>query len=52
MGLHPMELKPGDFSSIPPGHDSCVLGNDLFVCVDFSPDMKQYAKEGDNIHSR
>jgi quercetin dioxygenase-like cupin family protein len=39
------ELGPGDFASIPPGHDAEVIGNEPFVCVDFSADMKQYAEE-------
>jgi mannose-6-phosphate isomerase-like protein (cupin superfamily) len=38
------ELEPGDFASIPPGHDAWVVGNEPFVCIDFSPDMKQYAQ--------
>jgi mannose-6-phosphate isomerase-like protein (cupin superfamily) len=42
-----MDLEPGDFASIPPGHDAWVIGNEPFVCVDFSPDMKQYAQESD-----
>ena len=46
-----MDLGPGDFASIPPGHDGWVLGDEPFVCVDFSPDMKQYAQEsGDSGH--
>jgi quercetin dioxygenase-like cupin family protein len=40
------ELEPGDFASIPPGHDAWVLGNKPFVCIDLSPDMMQYAEEG------
>ena len=40
-----MDLGPGDFASIPPGHDAWVQGEEPFVCVDFSPDMKQYAQE-------
>jgi quercetin dioxygenase-like cupin family protein len=38
------DLVPGDFASIPPGHDGLVLGDEPFVCIDFSPDMKQYAE--------
>jgi mannose-6-phosphate isomerase-like protein (cupin superfamily) len=45
-----MDLKAGDFASIPPGHDAWVLGDEPFVCVDFSPDMKQYAEESGNTH--
>ncbi len=44
------DLKPGDFASIPPGHDAWVLGEEPFVCVDFSPDMKQYAEESGEPH--
>ncbi len=40
-----LELAAGDFASIPPGHDGWVVGNEPFVCIDFSPDMKQYAQE-------
>ena len=39
-----MDLGPGDFASIPPGHDAWVIGEEPFVCVDFSSDMKQYAQ--------
>jgi mannose-6-phosphate isomerase-like protein (cupin superfamily) len=39
-----MELEPGDFASIPPGHDAWVVGNEPFVSIDFSPDMKQYTQ--------
>ncbi len=42
-----MLLEPGDFASIPPGHDAWVEGKERFVCVDFSPDMKQYAQQGE-----
>ena len=41
-----MDLGPGDFVSIPPGHDGWVLGDEPFVCINFSPDMKQYAEQG------
>jgi quercetin dioxygenase-like cupin family protein len=40
-----IELTPGDFVVIPPGHDAWVVGDEPFVCVDFSPDMKQYAQD-------
>jgi quercetin dioxygenase-like cupin family protein len=40
-----IDLGPGDFVSIPPGHDAWVIGNEPFVSIDFSPDMKQYAQE-------
>ncbi len=39
------ELGPGDFATIPPGHDAWVVGNEPFVAIDFSPDVKQYAGE-------
>jgi quercetin dioxygenase-like cupin family protein len=40
-----IDLGPGDFATIPPGHDGWVVGDEPFVCIDFSPDMKQYAQE-------
>jgi quercetin dioxygenase-like cupin family protein len=40
-----MDLGPGDFATIPTGHDAWVVGDEPFVCIDFSPDMKQYAQE-------
>jgi quercetin dioxygenase-like cupin family protein len=40
-----MELVPGDFVCIPPGHDAWVLGQEPFVAIDYSPAMKDYAKE-------
>ena len=46
-----MELGPGDFACIPPGHDAWVVGKEPFVGIDFSPDMKQYAQEkSDDCH--
>ena len=36
------ELKPGDVSLIPPGHDAWVVGNEPAVVVDFQG-MTQYA---------
>jgi quercetin dioxygenase-like cupin family protein len=42
-----MELEPGDFAVISPGHDAWVVGDEPFVCLDFSPDMKQYACESE-----
>jgi mannose-6-phosphate isomerase-like protein (cupin superfamily) len=45
-----MDLKPGDFASIPPGHDAWVLGEEPFVSVDFSSDMKQYAEDSGDTH--
>jgi quercetin dioxygenase-like cupin family protein len=40
-----MELVPGDFAIIAPGHDAWVLGDEPFVAIDFSPAMKNYAQE-------
>ena len=45
-----MDLEPGDFASIPPGHDAWVVGDEPFVCIDFSPDMRQYAEERGDSH--
>jgi quercetin dioxygenase-like cupin family protein len=39
-----MELVPGDFVIIAPGHDAWVLGNEPFVAIDCSPAMKEYAQ--------
>ncbi|MCE5268927.1 MAG: cupin domain-containing protein [Planctomycetaceae bacterium] len=35
------DLDPGDFASIPPGHDAWVLGDEPFVAIDFSPDLRR-----------
>jgi mannose-6-phosphate isomerase-like protein (cupin superfamily) len=43
-----MEVGPGDFASIPPGHDAWVVGDEPFVCIDFSPDVRQYAHHGEH----
>jgi mannose-6-phosphate isomerase-like protein (cupin superfamily) len=45
-----MDLGPGDFASIPPGHDAWVVGDEPFVGIDFSPDMKQYSEESGGTH--
>ena len=46
-----IDLGPGDFASIPPGHDAWVVGDEPFVAIDFSPDMKQYSQaSGDSGH--
>jgi mannose-6-phosphate isomerase-like protein (cupin superfamily) len=39
-----VELGPGDFVTIPPGHDGWVVGDEPFVALDFSPDIKQYSQ--------
>ena len=45
------DLGPGDFASIPPGHDAWVVGDEPFVCIDISPEMKQYAQDpGESRH--
>jgi quercetin dioxygenase-like cupin family protein len=41
-----LDLEAGDFAVIPSGHDAWVEGNEPVVCIDFSPDMKQYAQGG------
>ena len=41
------ELEPGDFACIAAGHDAWVVGNEPFVCIDFSPDMKQFAQDSE-----
>ena len=38
------DLKPGDVSSLPMGHDAWVIGNSPVVVVDFQG-MVDYAKE-------
>jgi mannose-6-phosphate isomerase-like protein (cupin superfamily) len=38
-----IELRPGDFASIPPGHDAWVVGDESFTAVDFLG-MKEYAR--------
>jgi mannose-6-phosphate isomerase-like protein (cupin superfamily) len=38
-----VDMEPGDFVTIPPGHDAWVVGDEPFVCVDFSPEMTHYA---------
>jgi quercetin dioxygenase-like cupin family protein len=37
-----IELKPGDFAHIAPGHDAYVVGSETFVAVDLTG-MKDYA---------
>jgi hypothetical protein len=38
------EFGPGDISSIPPGHDAWVVGNEPAVIVDIQG-MAEYAKK-------
>ncbi len=40
------EFRPGDFSSIPPGHDAWVVGNETVVVIDVTG-LKEYATEVD-----
>ncbi len=40
-----IELGAGDFVVLAPGHDAWVVGDEPFVAVDFSPDMKFYAHQ-------
>jgi hypothetical protein len=41
-----LELGPGDFVSIPPGHDGWVVGDEPYVCIEFSPDVRRYGSGG------
>ena len=45
-----LDLAPGDFVIISPGHDAWVIGDEPFVAVDFSPDMKTYAQPSGEEH--
>ena len=38
------EFGPGDFSTIPPGHDAWVVGDEAVVVIDVTG-MKEYARE-------
>jgi hypothetical protein len=38
------EYGPGDTYIIPPGHDAWIVGNDVYVGVDVSGEMTDYAK--------
>jgi quercetin dioxygenase-like cupin family protein len=40
-----LDLGPGDFASIPPEHDSWVVGDEPYVCIEFSPDVRRYGRE-------
>ena len=40
-----IELVPGDFVIISPGHDAWVVGDEPFVAIDISPEVKQYGVE-------
>ena len=37
-------INPGDAYSVAPGHDACVVGEEPWVGVDFSPAMADFAK--------
>jgi quercetin dioxygenase-like cupin family protein len=39
------ELKPCDVALIPSGHDAWVVGDEPFVAVDFSPEMRECARK-------
>jgi hypothetical protein len=39
-----IQIGPGDAMVIEPGHDAWVVGDEPFVSVDFSEQMKDYAK--------
>jgi hypothetical protein len=39
-----MQIGPGDAHVIEPGHDAWVVGDEAFVAIDFSEQMKEYAK--------
>lgn len=39
-------INPGDAYSVAPGHDACVVGDEPWVGVDFSPAMAaEYARQ-------
>jgi hypothetical protein len=38
------EVVPGDVSSIPPGHDAEIVGDEACVVVDFGEEEGDYAK--------
>lgn len=38
------EVGPGDVFVVPPGHDGWVVGDEAFVAVDFSQDMRRYVE--------
>lgn len=38
------DLKPGDISMLPPGHDAWTVGNEPVVVIDFQG-MVEYAKQ-------
>jgi uncharacterized cupin superfamily protein len=40
-----IELRPGDMTSIPPGHDAWIVGNETYVGLDFQGGGN-YAKPG------
>jgi hypothetical protein len=39
-----LEIGPGDFVVIPPGHDAWTLGTEPCVILDFGGGAKQYAQ--------
>ena len=40
-----LEIGPGDVTSIPPGHDAWIVGDEPFVGIDFQGGAN-YAKQG------
>jgi mannose-6-phosphate isomerase-like protein (cupin superfamily) len=38
------EVGPGDVFVCPAGHDAWIVGDDTFEAIDFSSDMRDYAK--------
>ena len=40
-----LEIGPGEFADIPPGHDGWVVGNENCVAIDVSGEAAQYAKK-------
>jgi quercetin dioxygenase-like cupin family protein len=41
-----LEIGPGDFAEIPAGHKAFVVGNEPFVCIELSRDMKEFVEDG------
>jgi quercetin dioxygenase-like cupin family protein len=40
-----LEIKPGDVTSIPAGHDAWIVGDEPYIGIDFQG-AAQYAKAG------
>ena len=39
------EIRSGDMYLIRPGHNAWIVGDEIFVGVDFSNDIERFAKE-------